>query len=80
MIDAVIIIDFLTIAIIVSISALYIRKQSRIIEQQQETIQKLINREPVTYKELNVEPPKRSTERYAAWGSQTFDIEDVESP
>lgn len=45
-----------------------IRSLQRTIKDQNETIQKLLNREPVTYKEVNTQPPKLDTDRPIAWG------------
>jgi hypothetical protein len=45
-------------------------------EFQKDTISRLINREPVTYQEVNQTPPQPSTERYNAWGNEIVDIRD----
>lgn len=48
------------------------------IDRQQDTIQRLINREPVTYAEVGSKPSKKSTDVYAAWGSQMVNIDEDE--
>jgi hypothetical protein len=50
----------------------------RTVDKQQDTIQRLINREPVTYAEVNAEPPTAAREFYSAWGGETIDAKDIE--
>lgn len=52
-------------------------KMQRTIEAQQDTINKLINREPVTYKEVGREKPKLDTDRPVAWGGTIMDRDDL---
>jgi hypothetical protein len=40
---------------------------------QQDTIQRLVNREPVTYQEVGKEAPEPKYERYSAWSGETID-------
>lgn len=49
------------------------------IDRQNDTIQRLINREPVTYAEVNSKPQKPQKEIYAAWGAQMVDLDEEES-
>lgn len=57
----------------------YINKsKDRLIWAQQETMQKLLNREPVTYAEVGQEPNKPNTERYSAWGNRIHDTKDFD--
>jgi hypothetical protein len=51
---------------------------NKLIKAQQETIQRLINREPVTYQETGAAPPKQSRETYAAWGAQMVNLDEDE--
>lgn len=44
------------------------REHRKQLQAQQDTIQKLLNREPVTYKEVGAQPPKPDTDRFVAWG------------
>lgn len=50
----------------------------RTIDRQQETIQRLINREPVTYTETGQPPPKPVRESFAAWGNEVVNVEELE--
>lgn len=50
-------------------------KQQATIDRQNDTIQRLISREPVTYQETGQAPQKPSKEIYAAWGSQMVDLD-----
>lgn len=50
----------------------------RTIDQQNATIQRLINREPVTYAETGTTLQKPSKEVYAAWGNQMLNIDEDE--
>ena len=54
------------------------RSKDKLIQAQQDTIQKLLNREPVTYAEVGQEPNKPITERYSAWGNRIHDIKDFD--
>lgn len=54
------------------------RRLQRIIERQNDTIQRLINREPVTYAEVGAKPQKPVRETYAAWGNQMVNIDEDE--
>lgn len=54
------------------------RQLQRTIDRQQDTIQRLINREPVTYSEVGRTPTKPSREVYAAWGNQTVNLDEDE--
>lgn len=54
-----------------------IRSQQKTIEAQQITIQKLLNREPVSYKEVNAKPPKPDTDRPIAWGGIIADRDEL---
>lgn len=51
-------------------------KLQEIMYKQQETIQRLIIHEPVTYQEVGKEAPKAKLERYSAWAGETVDIND----
>lgn len=53
--------------------------QVQIISKQNDTIQKLINREPVTYAETGTKPQNKPTERYSAWAGQMVDMNEEES-
>jgi hypothetical protein len=55
------------------------RQLHHTIERQNDTIQRLINREPVTYAEVGKTPVKPTREVYAAWGNQTVNIDEDES-
>ena len=56
----------------------HVRHLQRTIDRQQDTIQRLINREPVTYAETGQEQHKAPRQFYAAWGAQIVDLsEDV---
>jgi hypothetical protein len=48
----------------------------KVIYIQQDTIKRLINREPVTYQEVGKEAPEPKYERYSAWSGETIDIRD----
>lgn len=61
--------------IVIAINHFECRSKQRIIDRQNDTIQRLINREPVTYSETGQPPPKRSKEVYAAWGAQMVDLD-----
>jgi hypothetical protein len=52
------------------------KRYEKLIEGYTDTIQRLINREPVTYKEVGKEAPEPKYERYSAWSGQTIDIRD----
>lgn len=52
--------------------------KDRTIKQQQETINRLINREPVTYAVVGTTPKRPSKERYAAWGNEMVDLDEDE--
>jgi len=52
------------------------RQLQRTIDRQQDTINRLINREPVTYQEVGTKPPKPNREVYAAWGNQMVNIDE----
>jgi hypothetical protein len=52
--------------------------KERLIQAQQDTIHKLLNREPVTYAEVGTKPTKKATDVYAAWGSQMVNIDEDE--
>lgn len=54
-----------------------IKNHRQTMKDQQETIQKLLNREPVTYKEVNVAPPKPDTDRPIAWGGMIGNREEI---
>jgi hypothetical protein len=49
-----------------------------IVNDQNETIQRLINREPGTYAETGQKPNKPAKEAYAAWGNQVVNIDEDE--
>lgn len=49
------------------------------IDHQKDTIQRLVNREPVTYAEVGMKPQKPIRERYAAWGAQMVDLDEEET-
>lgn len=51
----------------------------RTIDRQQDTIERLINREPVTYAETGQKPTQPIKERYAAWGNQMINLDEDES-
>jgi cytochrome oxidase assembly protein ShyY1 len=53
-----------------------VRNQQKTIKAQQDTIQKLLNREPVTYKEVGKPEPKEEEVRYSAWGSRMLTKDD----
>lgn len=55
-----------------------IKSQRGQLERQQDTIKRLINREPVTYAETGTTPQKPSKEVYAAWGNQMLNIDEDE--
>lgn len=46
------------------------------IQTMSDTIQKLLNREPVTYKEVGKTEPKEEEVRYSAWGSRMLTKDD----
>lgn len=46
------------------------------LSNQQGTIQRLINREPVTYQEVGKEAPEPKYERYSAWSGEMVDINE----
>lgn len=50
----------------------------RTVDKQQDTIQRLINREPVTYTEVGQNAPHTAREFYSAWGGETIDAKDIE--
>lgn len=64
--------------VLVVYSMWIIRGLKTLINRQNDTIQRLLDREPVTYAEVNKEPPKRTTERFAAWGNQIVDMDEIE--
>lgn len=53
-------------------------KQQATIDKQQDTIKRLLEREPVTYQEVGKEPPKPSREYYSAWSNQIIDASEPE--
>lgn len=55
-----------------------IRYLQRTIESQQQTIQKLLNREPVTYKETGQQPKKTRTV-YSAWAGEEVDLNEEQN-
>lgn len=57
---------------------MHVKGLQRTIDRQHDTIQKLINREPVTYEEVGQKATRPVQERYAAWGSQMVNIEEEE--
>ena len=48
------------------------------IEQQQNTIQRLVNKEPVTYAEIGTEPLKPERIVYSAWGNEEVNLRELE--
>ncbi|CAM4098467.1 hypothetical protein L1N85_10730 [Paenibacillus alkaliterrae] len=56
----------------------YITSLQRTIYRQNDTIQRLISREPVTYQEVGAKPTKPNREVYAAWGNQLINIDEDE--
>jgi hypothetical protein len=52
------------------------KSHEKLVNAQQDTINKLLNREPVTYVETGQKQPKQSKESYAAWGNQTVDTSE----
>lgn len=48
----------------------------RTIDRQQDTINRLINREPVTYAETGQTPQKPERLAYAAWGNQIVNLDE----
>lgn len=48
------------------------QRKDKQIERQQGTINRLIEHEPVTYKETGIKPEKPVMEAYAAWGNETY--------
>lgn len=55
------------------------KSNEKLIHAQQDTIQRLINREPVTYEETGQTPRKQERTVYAAWGAQMVDMNEDES-
>lgn len=53
-------------------------KLHALVQSQQDTIQRLVNREPVTYTEVGQDAPQPAREFYSAWGGETIDAKDVE--
>lgn len=53
-------------------------KLHKLVTSQQDTIQRLVNREPVTYTEVGQDVPQPPREFYSAWGGETIDAKDVE--
>jgi len=52
------------------------KSHQKLINTQQDTISKLLNREPVTYAEVgNTNRPKVEKTVYAAWGNQTVNLD-----
>lgn len=64
--------------VVTGIHYLYAKNLQRIVSDQNETIQRLINREPVTYAETGQKPYKVAKESYAAWGNQVVNIDEDE--
>ena len=60
------------------VQSLMNKSKDKLIWAQQDTIQKLLNREPVTYAEAGAKPPKKNTEQYVAWGNTTVDMDEVD--
>lgn len=54
------------------------KRLEQTIASQQDTIQRLVNREPVTYTEVGQDAPQPAREFYSAWGGETIDAKDVE--
>ena len=52
------------------------REHRRTVNRLNDTIQRLVNREPVTYKEVGAKPPKPNREVYAAWGNQMVNMDE----
>ena len=66
--------------VIISLIARYmLGNMQKTIDRQQDTIQHLINRDPVTYEETGQKPPKPQKEVYAAWGNQVVNLDEDES-
>lgn len=70
---------FISASILSVLNYFYIRNLQRTIDRQQDTINRLINREPVTYAETGQKSPKPVKEVYAAWGNQMINIDEDES-
>ena len=58
--------------------ALNNREHSRTVTRLNDTIIRLVNREPVTYQEVGVNPPKPDRTVYAAWGNQMVNMDEDE--
>ena len=67
----------LALLVIIIVTSIHTTRQQTTIDKQFETIQKLLNREPVTYKEVNVKPPKQDTDRPIAWGGRIADRDEI---
>ncbi|CAH1205671.1 hypothetical protein PAECIP111893_02390 [Paenibacillus plantiphilus] len=67
----------LVIVVLACLVTIY-RNLHRLIERQQDTIQRLINHEPVTYTETGQKPPKPVRESFAAWGNEVVNVEELE--
>ena len=59
------------------VAAIMIRSQQTTINRQQETIQRLVSREPVTYVETGQKPPNPVRESFAAWGNEMINAEEL---
>lgn len=66
----------LALLVIIVCTSIHSSRQQRTIDRQQDTIQKLLNREPVTYKEVGKAEPKEEEVRYSAWGSRMLTKDD----
>lgn len=53
------------------------KSNEKLIQAQQETIYRLINREPVTYAETNTEPTQPIQDSFSAWGNRMLTKEDM---
>lgn len=62
----------------VTVQYLHTKHLQRTIDRQQDTIHRLINREPVTYTETGQTPQKDERFVYAAWGNQMVNIDEDE--
>ena len=71
---------FIILAVTLCAHILYVinrdRKYNKLIASQQDTIQRLVNREPVTYQEVGKDAPEPICQRYSAWANETIDLRD----
>jgi hypothetical protein len=74
---ATILLTVVPLLVIVWMQARASQDKEKLVQAQQDTINKLLNREPVTYAEVG--QPKKTREIYSAWAGEMVDMNEEHS-